>query len=52
MDIQAAGCPRLHVGRKTSAGLEEESGIKLAISLEGARAADWAALKTMSRMAL
>ena len=46
----AAGRPRLQVGRKTSAGLERESGIKFGISLEGAKAADWAALKTTSRM--
>ena len=37
---------------KTSAGLERESGIKFGISLGGAKAADWAALKMTSRMVL
>ena len=43
---RAAGQPWLQVG-KMSAGLERESGIKLCASLEGARAADWAALKSL-----
>ena len=34
------------------AGLERELGIRLAISVKGARSADWEALKMMSRMTL
>ena len=49
---RAAGRPRLQVGRRTSAGLERELGIRLGISLDGARAADWAALNKTSRMVL
>ena len=41
---RAVGQPQLQVGRKTSAGLERESEIRLGISLTGAGAADWAAL--------
>ena len=51
MYIQSTGQPWLQV-RKTSAGLERESNIRLGISLEGTRAADWAALKMTSWMAL
>ena len=49
---RAAGRPRLQVGSRTSAGLERELEIRLGISLDGARAADWAAMNRMSRMAL
>ena len=41
---RAAGRPRLQVGRRMSAGLEFELGTRLATSLMGAKAADWAAL--------
>ena len=49
---RAAGRPRLQVGRRTSTGLERELGIRLCISLDGARAANWAAMNRTSRMAL
>ena len=49
---RAAGQPWFQVGRRMSAGLERESGTRLGISLEGARVADWAALKRTSQMAL
>ena len=48
----AAGRPQLQVGRKTSAGLERESKMRLGTSLDGDRAADWAAQKMTSRIAL
>ena len=48
----AAGRPRLQVGRSMSAGLEWESGTTLGASLVGAKAADRAAWKRTSRMAL
>ena len=52
MTSTAAGRPRFQLGSRTSAGLTEESGTRLGVSFEGARAADWAALKTTSLMAL
>ena len=42
----AAGRPRFQLGSRISAGLTEESGTRLGASFEGARAADWSALKT------
>ena len=48
----AAGRPRFQLGSRTSAGLTEESGTRVGTSVEGARAADWTALKTTSLMAL
>ena len=48
----AAGRPRLQVGRSMSAGLEWESGNTLGASLVGAKAADRAAWKRTSWMAL
>ena len=49
---KAASRPRLQVGWKSSAGLERESEIRLGISLTEARAADWAALRMTSWMAM
>ena len=49
---RAAGRPRLQLGRKTSAGRACEPGTRPGASLEGARAADWAAEKMTSLMAL
>ena len=48
----AAGQPRLQVGRSMSAGLEWESGTRLGASLVGAKAADRAAENRTSCMAL
>ena len=48
----AAGQPRLQVGRSMSAGLEWESWTRLGASLVGAKAADRAAENRTSRMAL
>ena len=49
---RAAGRPRLQLGRKMSAGRACEPGTRPGASLEGARAADWAAEKMTSLMAL
>ena len=40
------------MGSRVSAGLEKEFRIRLGISLKGARAVDWAAVKRKSQMAL
>ena len=48
----AAGWPRLQVGRRMSAGLERESGTTLIASRKGARAADWEAENKTLRIAL
>ena len=49
---KAAGRPWRQVGSKMSAGRERESGTTPLASLEGAKAADCAATKRTSRMAL
>ena len=49
---RAAGRPRLQLGRKTSAGRACEPGTRPGASLVGARAADWAAEKMTSLVAL
>ena len=52
MTSMAAGRPRDQEGTKMSAGREEESGTNDGTSLRGERAADWAAVKIMSRRLL
>ncbi len=49
---RAAGLPPCQVGRKMSAGLDLDSGIKPLVSRAGLRAADWAAENKTSRIAL
>ena len=48
----AAGRPQFQLGRRISAGRDRELGNRPGVSLVGARAADWAAVKITSRMAL
>ena len=48
----AAGRPRHQFGRRMSAGRVLKPGTKLGDSFVGARAADWAALNSTSRIAL
>ncbi len=49
---RVAGRPPLQVGRRMSARRDRELGVTPGASLVGARAADWAAEKITSRMAL
>ena len=49
---KATGRPWFQVDRWMLAGLERDLVTRLGISLEGARVADWAALKRTSQMAL
>ncbi len=49
---KAVGRPRLQHGMKMSPGRACEPGSKPGVSLEGARAADWAAAWMASRTAL